>query len=79
MELLFFNCNFIDYVKIFCASGVLSKPRIVAITKCDLGPEMDMKRTRRTLPCGLPIVFISSVSGMGVNKLMDELWKLINA
>lgn len=58
---------------------LLAKPRVVAITKCDLDPDMDMKSIRRSLPCGLPIVFISSVSGMGMDKLKDELWKQINA
>jgi len=57
---------------------LLSKPRVVAITKCDLVPDLDTKAVRRSLPCGLPIVFISSVTGQGLEGLKDELWNRIN-
>lgn len=59
---------------------LLDKRRVVAITKCDLPDLSDFntKEIRRTLPPGLPIVFISSVSGSGLNTLKDELWKALN-
>lgn len=59
---------------------LLSKRRIVAITKCDLPDpaEFSTKDIRRALPPGLPIVFISSVVGSGLNTLKDELWKALN-
>ena len=57
---------------------LLDKPRVVAISKCDLIPDMDTKSVRRSLPPGLPIVFISSVAGDGINILKDTLWKQIN-
>ena len=59
---------------------LLNKRRIVAITKCDIPDQADFstKDIRRTLPPGLPIVFISSVTGSGLNTLKDELWKALN-
>ncbi|MCQ2146437.1 MAG: GTPase ObgE [Bacteroidales bacterium] len=56
---------------------LLDKPRIVAITKCDAIPEdkLDTKAIRRTLPSGLPVVFISSVAGTGLDTLKDEILK----
>ena len=59
---------------------LLSKRRIVAITKCDLPDpaEFSTKDIRRALPPGLTIVFISSVAGSGLNTLKDELWKALN-
>lgn len=59
---------------------LLDKRLIVAITKCDLPnpTEFSTKDIRRALPPGLPIVFISSVTGSGLNTLKDELWKVLN-
>lgn len=59
---------------------LLEKKRVVAITKCDIPDQtsFNTKEIRRALPPGLPIVFISSVSGSGLNTLKDELWKALN-
>ena len=59
---------------------LLDKRQVVAISKCDLPDPSDFntKEIRRSLPPGLPIVFISSVSGSGLNNLKDELWKALN-
>ena len=59
---------------------LLEKRRVVAITKCDLPDPTDFstKDIRRALPPGLPIVFISSMAGSGLNTLKDELWKALN-
>ncbi len=59
---------------------LLDKKRVVVITKCDIPDQADFntKDIRRALPPGLPIVFISSVSGSGLNTLKDELWKALN-
>lgn len=59
---------------------MLAKRRVVAITKCDIPtPEnLDTKALRRALPPGLPIVFISSVTGSGLGDLKDVLWKELN-
>ena len=34
---------------------------------------------KETLPSDLPVVFISSVSGMGISELKDVLWKELNS
>ena len=57
---------------------LLSKPRMVAVTKCDLSADLDTKSIRRSFPPGLPVVFISAVSCQGLERLKDEIWKEIN-
>lgn len=34
---------------------------------------------RETLPTDLPVVFISAVTGFGINELKDVLWRELNA
>lgn len=55
---------------------LLDKPRILAITKCDLIDEeiIEMLHTEE-LPDGIQTVFISSVAQMGLEKLKDVLWQ----
>ena len=57
---------------------MLQKHRVLAVTKCDLLDEELMEMLRETLPEDLP-VFISSVTGFGLNDLKDVLWKELNA
>ncbi len=54
------------------------KPRLLAISKCDMLDEELMDEIRKTLPEGLPHVFISAVTGMGLTELKDMLWQAIN-
>ena len=58
---------------------LLDKGRVLAITKCDLLDDELMDMLRDTLPEGLPIVWISAVSGMGLSELKDVLWKEMNS
>lgn len=58
---------------------MLQKHRVLAVTKCDLLDEELMEMLRETLPQDLPVVFISSVTGFGLNDLKDVLWKELNA
>lgn len=58
---------------------MLQKHRVLAVTKCDLLDEELMEMLRETLPENLPVVFISSVTGFGLNDLKDVLWKELNA
>lgn len=58
---------------------MLQKHRVLAVTKCDLLDEELMELLRETLPEDLPVVFISSVTGFGLNDLKDVLWKELNA
>ena len=58
---------------------MLDKHRVLAVTKCDLLDEELMDMLRETLPDDLPVVFISSVSGLGIQELKDTLWKELNS
>lgn len=58
---------------------MLQKHRVLAVTKCDLLDEELMEMLRETLPEDLPVVFISSLTGFGLNDLKDVLWKELNA
>src|SRR5574344_2742033 len=53
---------------------MLDKQRVLAITKCDLLDEELISMLEPTLPEGIPHVFISSITGMGIQKLKDILW-----
>ena len=60
---------------------LLYKPRVLAISKCDLIDEeiIEMMKKEDYLPEGLQSVFISSVTGLGIDKLKDLLWDVMNA
>ncbi len=58
---------------------MLQKHRVLAVTKCDLLDEELIEMLRKDLPEDLQVVFISSVTGMGINDLKDILWKELNA
>lgn len=54
------------------------KPRVLAISKSDMLDDDLIDEIRPTLPDGVPAVFISAVTGMGINDLKNLLWKQIN-
>ena len=58
---------------------MLDKHRVLAITKCDLLDEELIEMLRETLPDDLPVVFISAVTGFGLDELKDVLWRELNA
>ena len=58
---------------------MLGKHRVLAVTKCDLLDEELMDMLRETLPDDLPVVFISSVTGFGLEELKDVLWQELNS
>lgn len=60
---------------------LLDKGRLVAISKCDMldqelidEMDADMKEDFKDVP----YMFLSSVSGLGIQQLKDRLWKLLN-
>ncbi len=58
---------------------LVSKGRVLAITKCDMLDKELMDEIRHSnLPEGIPTVFISSISGIGLTELKDVLWRTIN-
>lgn len=58
---------------------LLDKGRVLAITKCDLLDDELIEMLKETLPQGLPIVFISSVTELGLDELKDVLWRELNS
>ncbi len=50
------------------------KPRVLAISKSDMLDEELMEEIEKTLPEGVPHIFISAVTGMGITELKDILW-----
>ena len=65
---------------------LMDKRRIIAITKSDMLDEELMKAMKKELPNDksgdgkkIPCIFISSVSGTGIQELKDELWKALTA
>ncbi|MBN8678168.1 MAG: GTPase ObgE [Chitinophagales bacterium] len=57
---------------------LLDKPRVLAVSKCDLIDEDLEKMLRPTLPKGIPSVFISSATNKNLQVLKDMLWKILN-
>lgn len=57
---------------------LLDKGRLLAVTKCDMLDEELMEHVRGNLPEGIDAMLVSSVSGMGIAELKDELWNRLN-
>ena len=58
---------------------MLDKHRVLAVTKCDLLDEELMEMLREELPADLPVVYISAVTGFGLQQLKDMLWEELNS
>ena len=67
---------------------MLSKHRVLAITKCDLLDDELIEMLREDLQAAwdkqtgqeqIPVVFISAVTGKGLDELKDVLWSELNA
>ena len=58
---------------------MLQKHRVLAVTKCDLLDDELIEMLKESLPKDLQIVFISAVTGMGLEELKDILWAELNS
>ena len=58
---------------------MMDKHRVLAVTKCDLLDDELIAMLRETTPDDIPVVFISSVTGKGINELKDVLWRELNS
>ena len=58
---------------------MLQKHRVLAVTKCDLLDDELIEMLKETLPDDLQVVFISAVTGQGLDELKDILWKELNS
>ena len=56
---------------------LLTKQRVLAITKCDLADKEYEKMVEPHLPRKIPHVFISSSTGKGLSELKEVLWKAL--
>ncbi len=57
---------------------LVDKPRVLAITKCDMLDDELMEQMRAELPQDVEALFISSVAQRGLTELKDLLWRTIN-
>ncbi|MEJ2583723.1 MAG: GTPase ObgE [Robiginitalea sp.] len=60
---------------------LMDKERLLAVSKCDMLDDELIGEMREELATELPgitPVFISSVSGLGIDRLKDRLWELLN-
>ena len=58
---------------------MLDKHRVLAVTKCDLLDAELIDMLKSTTPTDIPVVFISAVTGQGLNELKDVLWSELNS
>ncbi len=56
---------------------LLDKPRVLAVSKSDMLDDELREELAKTLPEGVPSVFISAVTGQGIAELKDLLWRAI--
>lgn len=57
---------------------LLTKSRVLAITKSDMLDDELIEALEQELPEGVPHVFISSITQQGITELKDLLWKELN-
>lgn len=57
---------------------LLDKRRVLAVTKCDLTSDTEIKQLEKQLP-SIPFVFISSHTKYNLQRLKDILWSELNA
>ncbi len=57
---------------------LLDKPRLLAITKCDLIDDELKSMLIAELPKNMPHIFISAVAQIGLVELKDKLWEMLN-
>ncbi|XCI75474.1 MAG: GTPase ObgE [Flavobacteriales bacterium] len=57
---------------------ILHKQQLLVISKADLLDDASKKRFEKELLIGQPYIFISSFTKQGLEKLKDELWKMIH-
>lgn len=57
---------------------LLKKSRVLAISKSDMLDRQMIDEMRQQLTTDVPVVFFSSVSGMGIDELKDLIWTELN-
>lgn len=57
---------------------LMDKPRLLAITKCDMADDELLELIQPQLPKDVDIVFISAVAQTGLTELKDKIWTALN-
>ena len=57
---------------------LLDKKRVLAISKSDMLDDELIEEVKKSLPSGVPSVFISSVANKGLQELKDKIWEALN-
>jgi GTP-binding protein len=57
---------------------LLDKKRILAITKCDLLSESELKKIQKKVPTDVEVIFISSLANQNLMPLKDKIWEYLN-
>lgn len=57
---------------------LVDKNMILAVTKCDLVDDEGMKKLKKRKLPDVPVVFISSHSGLGIVELKDQIWNSLH-
>ena len=62
---------------------LLSKARLLAISKCDVLTDEELTKLQKktdklSKKLEVPVLFFSSISGLGINELKDALWTELN-
>lgn len=59
--------------------ALLDKQRLIAISKIDLMAVSEREKSTRSLPTGVPKIFISAITQEGIEQLKDLIWRTLNA
>ena len=57
---------------------LLDKSAVLAITKADMLDDSLIAEMKKELPEKIKTVFISSITGMGIDNLKDIIWQELN-
>jgi GTPase len=57
---------------------LVDKHKVLAVTKCDLLDDELIEMVKENIPNQIPVVFISAVTGKGIDELKDVLWRELN-
>ena len=57
---------------------LLDKQRLLAVTKSDMLDEDLINEMKQELP-EIETIFISSITGYGIQQLKDKIWSMLNA
>ncbi len=57
---------------------LMDKKRVLAITKCDLMPEEELKKLEKKVPKDIPVIFISAHAQKNLTQLKDKLWEILH-